>query len=292
MDKTQNYHQHIFNKIVDYAEHDDRIGAMILFGSRTRKNHPSDCYSDYDIIFFVNDIPSFTDNDEWLNHIADVNISFIEPTAVNGIERRVFFDNALDMDFLFYDIEDAEEVTSSPIIQSWYTKGYNILVDKINYSKLFGNSKTLVHQVPEHLDQETEGIEQEFLNIVQTFWFHTIWSTKKILRGEIWSAKQCIDSYLKTLLREVLEVQLKTKNGNSFEAWHDGRFFDEWVPKEILDKLNHSYGTYNADSLITALNNTMHLFSTEAKKTAEMLKCEYPEKAEKYAKEQIDILIH
>lgn len=285
MEKSENYHQYIFNKITDFAEHDDRIGAMIIFGSRARKNHPSDCYSDYDIIFLIKEISSFTDDDEWLKNIADVNISFVEPTAVNGIERRVFFDNALDIDFLFYNIEDAEKMTSSSIIQSWYSKGYKIIVDKINYDKMIDKNNTFV-------EHGYENLEQKFLNIVQTFWFHTIWSTKKILRGEIWSAKQCIDSYLKTLLREVLEFHLKISNGNSFEVWHDGRFFDEYAPKEILDKLNHSYGAYNASSLVTALNNTIDLFSNEARKTANLLKCEYPEKAEKYAKGQIDILIH
>ncbi|MDF2543739.1 MAG: hypothetical protein K0S47_3457 [Herbinix sp.] len=68
---------------------------------------------------------------------------------------------------------------------------------------------------------------------------------KKILRGEIWAAKNCVDSCMKNLLRQMLEGYSKAVNSKDFDAWHDGRFFDNWVDENIKKQLKTAYGTYD-----------------------------------------------
>lgn len=129
----------IVQRLISYAEGEPRIRAMVLFGSRAEKK--ADKFSDYDLIFFVSNVDYFIHTDEWLRGIAEPRISFVEPTAVQDYERRVFFDNAMDIDFLFYNVMDVERITADPIIQSFYEKGYKILVDKIDYARLVASSR-------------------------------------------------------------------------------------------------------------------------------------------------------
>lgn len=89
----------ILLKLIFYAENDPRVRAMVLFGSRAREEKKADRFSDYDLIFFVSDVDYFVHSDEWLRGIAEPGISFFENTAVQDYERRVFFDDAMDMDF-------------------------------------------------------------------------------------------------------------------------------------------------------------------------------------------------
>jgi len=171
----------ILLKLIFYAENDPRVRAMVLFGSRAREEKKADRFSDYDLIFFVSDVDYFVHSDEWLRGIAEPGISFFENTAVQDYERRVFFDDAMDMDFLFYNVKDVERITADPIIRAWYAKGHRILVDKIHYEKIVEASR------PAPMMKKAVT-EEELRNSVNNFWFHTIWATKKLQRGEIWAS--------------------------------------------------------------------------------------------------------
>lgn len=273
-------------KLESFANESQLIQAMVLFGSRAREKNAADKYSDYDIIFLVKDVDYFLNTDDWLNQIEKYYISFQEPTAAYGQERRVFFRDVMDMDFLFYEAKDAERLAADPTIQSFFARGYQILVDKVDFKGAMERNKPM---------KTTEAIktvltETEFINLVNIFWFHSIWSVKKILRGETWSAKSCVDGYMKDLLRQMLESYSKAAHGKDFDVWHDGRFFDNWVDEDIKRKLKTAYGAYDAEDILRALNNTMLIFSEVSSKTATLLDYDYPITAETYALEQIEKL--
>ncbi|MMZ66740.1 Aminoglycoside 6-adenylyltransferase [compost metagenome] len=59
--------QEMMNMLVDFAMKDNRIRLVTLEGSRTNKNIPPDTFQDYDISYFVTNIDSFKENDQWLN---------------------------------------------------------------------------------------------------------------------------------------------------------------------------------------------------------------------------------
>ena len=48
--------------IINIAKEDERIRAVIMNGSRVNPNVKRDCFQDYDIMYVVNDIQSFTSN--------------------------------------------------------------------------------------------------------------------------------------------------------------------------------------------------------------------------------------
>lgn len=79
-------YEELFEKIKKFAEEEDKIKSMVLFGSRARSIKKADDYSDYDIIFFVDDVKYFTEKDEWLKEISDYYISFVEHTAVQDYD--------------------------------------------------------------------------------------------------------------------------------------------------------------------------------------------------------------
>lgn len=279
-------YQTIMKKLVSFAEESELIQAMILFGSRAREYHAADKYSDYDIILLVRDVDYFMNTDQWLNQIDQYYISFQEPTAAGGTERRVFFSDAMDMDFLLYDVEKFECVAADHTIQAFLSRGYRVLVDKIDAASAIVRNLSTV----ETEQNKPNFTETEFTNHVNTFWFHSIWSAKKILRGETWAAKSCVDGYMKDLLRQLLEGHSKAVNSNDFDAWHDGRFFDSWVDDTIKKQLQTAYGTYDTEDILRALNQTMKIFSEVSGKTAAILDYNNPITAEVYAMEQIQRL--
>lgn len=64
--------QEMMNILIDFAKNDNRIRLVTLEGSRTNKNISPDAFQDYDISYFVTDIDSFKENDQWLRVLGIV----------------------------------------------------------------------------------------------------------------------------------------------------------------------------------------------------------------------------
>ena len=59
--------QEILELILNIAENDDRIRAVIMNGSRANPNVPRDLFQDYDVIYFVTEPDPFINNTDWIN---------------------------------------------------------------------------------------------------------------------------------------------------------------------------------------------------------------------------------
>ena len=134
----------LFNNITDFARKSNDIKAMILFGSRCRSENVADEWSDYDLMFFVDNPDSFIYKDEWLEEIGNVKISFVQPIVPQNLERRIIFEDGTDVDFIFYDVKDSRKILENETILLWFSRGFNILVDKCNCEKLIKEKTSLV----------------------------------------------------------------------------------------------------------------------------------------------------
>lgn len=268
-------------QVTEYAKSEPRIQAVLLIGSRSRKDHPADVFSDYDFLFLTTDSEYFLHTDGWLEPFGPVHISFLEPTLSGGMERRVCLDGAQDADFLFFPADRASELARDPEVGRLLSRGYQVLVDKTAFA-------AMLSRLP--VPQTAILSEAEFQNLVQTFAFHILWAVKKVKRGELWSAKQCIDGYLKQLLRQMLECREKTVHGDSFDCWHDGRFLDRWLDRKFAARLPETFAGYEAADLIRALSKTAGLFSDAAKEAAEKLRFRYPAEPMEYAMRQFRVI--
>ncbi|WP_295154849.1 aminoglycoside 6-adenylyltransferase [uncultured Ruminococcus sp.] len=270
---TDNYSD-IKSKLTALAQQDNDMTAVIAIGSSTRKNVPSDEYSDLDLII-VTSAPESWYSGEYPKKLGDVRISFIEPTLGGGKERRAIYDEGRDVDMLIFTPEQFEKCLREGVAQWVMNRGYSIL-----YAH-----DALVELIKEHIRLEVSPPDmsgEEFLNMVNDFYFHNIWAYKKLRRGEIWSAKMCVDGYLKDRLLKVAELYCVKKHGK--DVWHDGRFFDRWADEDILAEIRQCFARYDAADIETALYNTHKLFARLARELAAMLNVTYPETAEETAR--------
>src|SRR5438045_303038 len=53
--------------ILHFAEQDNRIRAVLLNGSRANSNIKPDRFQDFDIVFIVDNVESFTNDHSWVN---------------------------------------------------------------------------------------------------------------------------------------------------------------------------------------------------------------------------------
>jgi len=111
-----------------------------------------------------------------------------------------------------------------------------------------------------------------------------VWASKKILRGELWCAKMCIDAYLKNIMLSVIELQSEPDT----DVWHNGRFLERWADCEITESLKICFAHYEQEDIISALLASARLFSKTARAAADKHGYVYPESAESYAILRLD----
>lgn len=169
---------------------------------------------------------------------------------------------------MFLSVESASQGFAGTFIQEIAARGWRLIFDKDGcLASLPGAAPSQSNPLPS---------AREFVEIVNDFWYHTLWTAKKLRRGELWVAKSCCDDYLKRLLLNMLAWQAQTSGISGVETWFNGRFLEQWASPTALEKLREAFAHYNTQDTWRALHVTMELFDQLAREIAAHLGYAYP----------------
>ncbi len=214
-------YEQLIGRFVQWAQTEDNVRAAIVIGSRARVDHPADEWSDLDVLIFAEDPEPYWATTGWLHNVGNPWLTFVEPTPDgNGFERRVLFEGGLDVDFAPDPVAGLRHMLDHgfpPDVADMVHRGVRFLVDKEGFAERLQGVKV-------DLPTYCPPTESEFLNLVHDFWYHTVWTGKHLRRGELWWAKSCCDSYLKHLLRQMLEWHARASRGEGVDTWMRGRW--------------------------------------------------------------------
>jgi len=261
----------------------EKVQAALILGSQAREDCTADEYSDLDIVMFVDDPEYFIESDHWLGKFGVYHVTFVENTIDGGQERRVLFDGACDVDFIIQPLDSYKSIADSKVAFI-LLRGYSIIIDKIGLKDKL-EPLTAVKPTYEF------PTEQAFLGIINDFWYHAVWTAKKLKRGERWTAKSCLDSYMKWRLLTIIECYARARYGIDYDTWYSGRFLERWAESWIIEDLEKCFALYDESSIRDALFSTMSLFRVIAIKVAEKLGYQYPTSADEYATRYVTSLI-
>lgn len=280
-------YERLLENFIHWAQDQDEIRSAVVIGSRARTDHPADEFSDLDLSIFVKNPQAYLSRTEWLEEIGVPWLSFIEPTGDRRHwERRCLFEGGLDVDFAFVPDSLVIEMIEDglpPESQAVFQRGYKILIDKdrllaqVNFENANQVSKPQVD-------------EKAFLNAVNDFWYHAVWTAKHLRRGELWWAKDCCDGHMKGLLRQMLEWQAQSLSGQEKDTWMRGRFLEEWVDPRAAQALKTAFGSYEIEDVWRALKETMELFEWVSIETKEACKFSYPKAGVSHSKSFVEQL--
>lgn len=278
-----------------WGEAEDDVRGVILFGSRARASRPADRWSDVDLLVVCRDPAARLGSTDWLEQLGEARISFLETNPVDGEqERRVLFANGLDADLSFVQARRLrllsfalgrarwlvprslrrEARTRAQALAVIMRPGYRILLDK---DGVLEQVVALALRQPPPLPQERRLEE-----IASDFWYHAVWTAKKLRRGELWMAKGCCDAYLKDRVAEVLSLGRERPDGLSAV-----RFIDEALDAETAQLLRESHAKYDRADLARALTVTLDLFAGAVRQTSERLGLTLDESEEEFARAEV-----
>jgi aminoglycoside 6-adenylyltransferase len=131
----------------------------------------------------------------------------------------------------------------------------------------------------------------EFENLVSDFWYHALWTARKLRRGERWVALWCLDGYMKARLLTILEWQARSRDGGDADPWFGGRFLERWAGADVLEALRDAFARYDPADITRALRATMDLFRRQATDLAVRLELPYPARADEVATQLVEELL-
>jgi len=266
-----NQANNILSRIIEWAEREKGIRALFLVGSRAR-NESVDALADFDISVFAETNHPYTTNNQWLSEIEKVWVCVPEKfTREDEIvpTRLVIFEAGVKVDFAFYGLHVLDELADGDELDT----GFKVLLDKDGTTQrlkppTFGKLK---HAKPD---------ENEFVNLVNEFWFETTYVAKYLKRDELWLAK-FIDCNLKKFLLKIIEWHEQSKHNWDYETYYMGKGMKSWASADTWRSLHQTFAHFDGDDSWDSLFATINLFRHLAKETAEMLGFSYPEEVDR-----------
>ncbi len=279
----------------DWGEADDDVRGVILFGSRARAARPADRWSDVDLLIVCRDPAALLGSTDWLEALGEARISFLETNPVDREqERRVLLESGLDVDLSFVQARRLrllrlahgsarllvppslrrEARAGAQALATIMRPGFRILLDKDG--SIEKTVELVLRQPP------PPPRERRLEEIASDFWYHAVWTAKKLRRGELWTAKGCCDAYLKDRIAEVLSLGRERAEGLG-----TARFIDEMLDDETAKHLRESHAKYDRADLARALTVTLDLFAGAVRQTAERLGLTIDEGEEAFARAQV-----
>jgi aminoglycoside 6-adenylyltransferase len=272
----------LLDRVVEWAQADAGVRALLLLGSQARTEEPADEWSDTDLIIVVPDPAAFLADASWPDRFGSVAITFVERTPHGRSERRVLYSDGTDIDVVPVAIDEARTGLSEPGPLSMLARGHRILVDK---DRLLEGLPALIDQAADDQGRLDDWPPSPvpFENLVSDFWYHAVWSARKLRRGELWVARACADDYMKRLLLQVIEWRTRATIDGGGDHWFDGRFLERRADPDTIDALRDCFAHYEPDDLGRALRATMGLFRRLATDLAIRLELPYPARADEAA---------
>ena len=123
----------ILDRLVCWAEADERIRALILEGSRAGNSVSIDQVSDYDVLVVVTDVTGFAADEQWLSAFDRPLVRFNDHDVEGGLHtfmRLVLHADGTKIDYCLWPVAMLERIIASAELPDILDTGYAVRLDK------------------------------------------------------------------------------------------------------------------------------------------------------------------
>jgi hypothetical protein len=246
-------------KVKDWARREDNVAGVIVIGSLAREQLEADQWSDLDLMVFVKDIQILVNEHEWLAEFGQPICYFNAITPFHWadwdwiVKRALYADNR-DVDFSILRFDRLDDVLA--VNQSIMAKGCEVIYDAQENLLTAKINQLLIDNTTEEFRIPTEP---ELNAIINEILYHIIWAYKKIKRHELWVGVSLINTTIKNLLLQLIEIYNVTVAHSTNFIMFEGRFLERRTPPEVLEKLSHCVTKYDEQAAIDTLGHVIEI---------------------------------
>jgi len=255
----------IKNLILDFAQHDIRVRAVLLNGSRANPNIKPDLLQDFDIVFLVDDLESFTIDHSWTNIFGEQIISQLPGEMTFGDENCNKEKISFTYLMLFKDSNriDLTLFPKQKLQPDFKPDSLTILwLDKDN----------LFTSLPKSSDKDyhiQKPSEKDFADTCNEFWWVSTYVAKGLLRNEIIYAKESLETVVRPMLMKVLKWKVGIENNFGVSFGKSGKFLKSYLSDNLYKKLLLTYSNSETEENWKALFLMTEIFQETSDSIAE-----------------------
>lgn len=227
----RNYEE-MMTLILQVAREDKRIRATYLSGSRVDECAEKDKYSDYDIVYLVKDIESFTKDDEWLDVFGERLIMqkpmdwYSHPYNYTSKERFNYlmqFKDGNRIDLSLIDVEYIDKVLED-------REPRKILLNKDQIEGL----DDIEVQNYYHIKKPSE---KEFHDCCNEFWWNSLNAAKGLCRQELVYVKHVMDRYEMDMFLKMVDWYIGIEKNFKVSTGKYHKYFKYYLGEEDMKRV-------------------------------------------------------
>lgn len=256
----------VLQHLVNWAQAETNVRALILNGSRAGSRARVDFLSDYDVVLYVHDWHSFKTSDQWLDNFGVAMIRFpLRPGPTfdeQYLTRLVLFEDGLRIDF---------QITESrQIAPRDYDNGYRVLLDKDGLADSLHTPSYTEFNV-------TKPLQAEFDELMNEFWWDFTYVPKQLVRNELPFAKYMLDCLLRqTYLHRLIDWFIGSQHDWQVNPGYQGKWYQRYLDDATWLAYTDSFAGADIEENWTALFRVGELFGHLGEALAIQLGYSYP----------------
>ena len=256
--------------ILQTAQSDERIRAVVMNGSRVNPHAPKDIFQDYDIVYFLTEMDPFVNNQDWLDVFGErLMMQTPEAMLIPEATKKGHFTYLM----LFADGNriDLTLVPLSMLGNSWQFESLSLVLldkDAVIPSLPPPNESDYLTQFPS---------AKEFSDCCNEFWWVSTYIAKGLWRGEITYAKEMLESPVRAMFMQMLAWYIALEANQPIVFGKAGKRIQTLLSPELWQKILTTYPKAEPEQMWKALENMGQLFQQFARSVADRLQLSYHE---------------
>lgn len=260
--------QEMFELIMNFANKDERVRAVILNGSRANPNATKDKYQDYDIVYVVEKLEQFKSDYKWLDVFGERLIMQTPQTMRNPDKGDHFtwlmlFNDGNRIDLTLIPLDKIEFLQKDSLTR--------VLLDK----------DKIIAPLPPSGDKDyliEKPNELFYYSCCNNFFWCMQNVAKAIARDELAYAMTMFHCIVREELHEMICWYIGIHNNFSVSAGKMGRNFKKYLPDRLFEQYSKTYSTADYDNFWNAAFVSCDLFRFLAQHVANFFGYNYNDK--------------
>jgi aminoglycoside 6-adenylyltransferase len=239
--------------IVNTANNDERIRAVIMNGSRTNPNAKKDFFQDYDVVYIVKDIDTFTSDHNWVD-------IFGERLMMQMPEDKVIPPAGNDGRYIYLmQFKDGNRIDLSLIP----LEKMDELIRRDSLSILLLDKDGIIGSFPPSNDRDyhiSRPSEKEFMDSCNEFWWICLNISKGLWREELTYVMFMYEQINRNVLIRMIEWNIGIKTDFTISAGKFGKNMEDFLEKDEWNEFISTYPEPDYEKIWHSLFNMCNLF--------------------------------
>lgn len=258
----------IIDKLLDIANKNNSIKAVVMNGSRVNPNITPDEYQDYDIVFYVNNYQDFIKDFSFIDTLGEVLVKQTSLDQRDGLETisesftyMTQYKDGSRIDLTIRDIKYVLEDFKSDTLSM-------VLLDKEDLGLINNPNESSYHV--------KKISKEDFAFTVNEFYWVCPYVAKGLARNQLFYAMKHMN-IIRSELENMIDWWIGLKNNYQISVGKVKSRYQELLPKELFETYVKTYSEINNGSIFNSLFQAVELFDMLAIELANTYNFDYSE---------------